>query len=98
MPSISPNISVGSNADGDSVCPSEILEFDLVVSDVNDAPSLLTGDEPVLAIEELGTARAGGIRNLDELELRDSTVELVGEEEREEFDRDAIRLANQSGN
>ena len=97
MPSISPNISVGSNADGDSVRPSEILEFDLVVSDVNDAPSLLTGDEPLLAIEVLGTARAGGIRNLDELELRDSTVELV-EEEREEFDRDAIRLANQSGN
>ena len=36
----------------------------------------------ILAIEELGTARAGGIRNLDELELRDSTVELVEEEGR----------------
>ena len=90
-------MSVGSKADGVSDPPSEMREIDLVVLDVNDAPSALPGDEPVLAIEELGTARAGGIRNLDELELKESSGELVGEEEEEEFEREAIRLANQSG-
>jgi hypothetical protein len=90
-------MSVGSKADGVSDRPSEMLEIDLVVLDVNEAPSALPGDEPVLAIEELGTARAGGIRNLDELEFRELSGELVGEEEEDEFEREAIRLANQSG-
>ena len=90
--------------DGVPVGPSEILvelpSLGVVESEIKEDPSVLWVDELVVGVDELGTVRAGGKGNLDELELKDPLDDLVNEdevEEEEEFEREAIRLANQSG-